>query len=54
MVMGNAFPNSNGSSAFSSWKAVSPAIVIIWNKYPHIDVSLRAETHPYANLAAIY
>jgi hypothetical protein len=32
MVMGNAFSNHNGSSAFSSWVAISLIKVIIWNK----------------------
>jgi hypothetical protein len=30
MVMGNAFSNCNGSSAFSSWETASPIKVIIW------------------------
>jgi hypothetical protein len=31
-VMGNAFSTCSGSSAFSSWEAVSSINVIIWNK----------------------
>jgi hypothetical protein len=34
MIMGNAFPDSNGSSAFSARVAVGSVEVVIWNKEP--------------------
>jgi hypothetical protein len=32
MIVGNAFSNCNGSSAFSAWEVVSPMNVVIGNK----------------------
>jgi hypothetical protein len=55
MVMGNVFSNCNGSSTFSSLKAVSLIKVIISNKEPLMGfaICLRAESHLYVSLAAV-
>jgi hypothetical protein len=47
MVMGNAI---------SSWEAVSPIKVIIWNEEPHMgfEMCLRAESRVCVSHAAVY
>jgi hypothetical protein len=49
MVMGNAFSHCKSSSAFSSWEAVSPIKVIIWNEEPLMgfDMCLWEQSHIY-------
>jgi hypothetical protein len=56
MVMGNAFSNCKGSSAFSSREEVNPIKVIIQNKEPimGLEISLREEPNLYVSLAALY
>jgi hypothetical protein len=56
MVMGDALSNRNGSSAFSSWEAVSTIKVAIWNKDPlmNFQACLRVEPHLYVSIAAFY
>jgi hypothetical protein len=34
MTVRDAFPNCNGSSAFSAREAVGPIKMVIWNKEP--------------------
>jgi hypothetical protein len=49
MIVGNAISYCNGSSAFTSWEAVIPIKVIIWNKEPLMgfEMRLREESHIY-------
>jgi hypothetical protein len=57
VVVGNAFSHCNHSSAFSSWEAVSPIKVIIWNDELLMGFErclLRAELHLYESLSAVY
>jgi hypothetical protein len=56
MVMGNAFCNCNGSSAFSYREAVSLIKVVIWNKEPLMSFQMSLTTGPHlcAGLAAAY
>jgi hypothetical protein len=57
MIVGNAFSNCNGSSAFSAHKVVGPINVKIWNKktfHEVSNVSVKAGTHLYIAFSAAY
>jgi hypothetical protein len=56
MLVGDAFPNSNGSSAFSSWVTIDSISGNLECRTSHgvLDVSLKGEKRLYVSVAAVY